>query len=368
MAKIFVSLAGEGRGHATRVRALVEMLRGRHEVVVFASHVAYQLLAAAYRGQPNVSVRRIPGLEFAYRGTQLSYFRSLWRAVPFLANLPGVVRSLAAEIERERPDLAIVDFEPVLPRAARRCGLPFLSFDHQHFLVVSDLSGLPRPLRWQARLSGLPVGLFCRGQRETIVSSFFRLPLKRRWRDVRQVGVLLRPEVLAATPAVGEHLLVYLRRFARPNVLQALRDCGRPVRVYGLGCRPDEGRLEYRDIDERAFLHDLATCDALICTAGNQLVGEALFLQKPVLALPEPGNFEQALNGHFLRSSGGGDSISCRQLDAAHLRQFVAAVPRLRSQICAESLNGNPQALRAIERFLPAAERSVGEPVVERAA
>jgi UDP:flavonoid glycosyltransferase YjiC (YdhE family) len=112
----------------------------------------------------------------------------------------------------------------------------------------------------------------------------------------------------------------------------------------------------------------LATCDALICTAGNQLVGEALFLQKPVLALPEPGNFEQALNGHFLRCSGGGESIPCSQLDAARLRQFVEEVPRLRSQIRPEGLNGNPQALRAIERFLPAAERSAGEPVVERAA
>jgi len=60
MAKIFVSLAGEGRGHATRVRALVERLRGPHEVVLFASHVAHQLLAAAYRGQPHVTVRRIP--------------------------------------------------------------------------------------------------------------------------------------------------------------------------------------------------------------------------------------------------------------------------------------------------------------------
>jgi len=109
--------------------------------------------------------------------------------------------------------------------------------DHQHFLVVSDLSALPPSLRWKARLSGLPVGFFCRGQQETIVSSFVRLPLKRRWRDVRQVGILLRPEILAAAPAVGEHLLVYLRRFARPNVLRALREFGRPVRVYGLGCR-----------------------------------------------------------------------------------------------------------------------------------
>ena len=36
MATIFYGLSGEGRGHATRARTIVEGLRKRHKVVVFA--------------------------------------------------------------------------------------------------------------------------------------------------------------------------------------------------------------------------------------------------------------------------------------------------------------------------------------------
>ncbi|MCP5528711.1 MAG: hypothetical protein H7A47_18120, partial [Verrucomicrobiales bacterium] len=32
MARIFISMSGEGRGHATRVRAVTEALRAQHEV------------------------------------------------------------------------------------------------------------------------------------------------------------------------------------------------------------------------------------------------------------------------------------------------------------------------------------------------
>jgi uncharacterized protein (TIGR00661 family) len=368
MAKIFFSLAGEGRGHATRVRAFVELLRDQHQIVIFTSHVAYDLLASAYHHSPSVSVRRIPGLEFAYGGIRLNYAKSVWQALPYLARLPALVRSLADAIRREQPDLAIVDFEPALPRAAKRCGLPFVSFDHQHFLVASDLSGLPWRLRWKAWLTGLSVGLFCRGQQATIVSSFFRLPLKRRWREnTQQIGVLLRPEVFAAVPLLGNHVLVYLRRFARPNVLEALRQCGRPVRLYGLGRRAAEGCIEYLDVDEQGFLEDLASCYALVSSAGNQLVGEALFLRKPMLALPEPGNFEQALNAHFLRAHGG-DWIESERLDAVRLQHFLAAVPRLRSQILPDSVNGNQAAWQVLQRFLPTTPRTQPAQVTEWAA
>jgi hypothetical protein len=37
MAKVFISLSGDGRGHATRIRALVEALRAEHEITLFTS-------------------------------------------------------------------------------------------------------------------------------------------------------------------------------------------------------------------------------------------------------------------------------------------------------------------------------------------
>lgn len=92
--------------------------------------------------------------------------------------------------------------------------------------------------------------------------------------------MLLRDEILQATPEHGEHIVVYLRRFGSSEVFRALEACGCEVRIYGLGPQRSIGRLKFREIDMHRFVDDLATSRALISTAGNQLIGEALYLEK----------------------------------------------------------------------------------------
>lgn len=137
-----------------------------------------------------------------------------------------------------------------------------------------------------------------------------------------------------------------------PDVLSALRDLGMDARIYGAGERPPEGRLTFRAIGESGFLADLAACEALVTTAGNQVVGESLFLGKPVLALPEPGNFEQAINAHFLRLGGAGDWADPRRLTAGSVEAFLNALPLYRDRIGSESRDGTPAAVELIERHL----------------
>nr|AIA95492.1 CAZy families GT1 protein [uncultured Pirellula sp.] len=69
MAKIFYSMAGEGRGHAVRVRTLTELLRQDHELHLFASDEAFDFLSRFYSAEgPDVRLLRIPGLRFHYSG------------------------------------------------------------------------------------------------------------------------------------------------------------------------------------------------------------------------------------------------------------------------------------------------------------
>ena len=67
--------------------------------------------------------------------------------------------------------------------------------------------------------------------------------------DVSQIGVLLRDEILRATPEHCEHIVVYLRRFGSPEVFRALEACGCEVRIYGLGAQPPTGQLKFCEID-----------------------------------------------------------------------------------------------------------------------
>ncbi|MBY0588359.1 radical SAM protein [bacterium] len=353
MAKIFYSMAGEGRGHATRARALVEMLRGEHDFTLFAPEMAYAMLSKVYEGT-SVRVRRLAGLRFHYRGGTLSYAKTVQKSLGYLWRKPWVIRSLCRRIEIERPDLCITDFEPLLPRAAQQCKVPFLSFDHQHFLSVNDFNGLPSTLRWKAELLGQFTKWFYRGQKATLVSSFFTPPLKRGVRNVDSIGVMLRPEVLRTTPSEGDHLLVYLRRFPHGGLIDALKRVGREAFIYGVGPRESEGNIHFKEIDETNFLSHLASCHALICNAGNQLVGEAFHFRKPVLAIPEAGNFEQYINAHYVRQSGGGDWIEPQHVSSAALQSFFSQVPTFRSQIDPQAVRGNESALAIIQKHLPA--------------
>lgn len=351
MATIYYGLSGEGRGHATRARTLVEGLRGNHKVVVFAPDLAHALLEPIYRGT-DVRVERIAGLQFAYnKHGRVRLGGTLATNLSYLRVMSERVNELLPHFERDKPDLVLADFEPLLPRAARLCGVPFVSFDHQHYLVVNDLSRLPFVLRQQAALAAPVVRALYNWQMETVVSSFYRPPLKPGLHNVSQIGVLLRPELLRVRPRRDGFLLVYMRRHAAPGLMDALTATGLNVKVYGLGQKPKEGNISFLAVDERRFMDDLAGCEAVVSTAGNQLVGEALYLRKPVLAIPEPHNFEQAINGHFLQESGGGRVCSGR-ITMHAMFSFMDDLDLFRRRIVPESVCGNTQAMQVINRLL----------------
>lgn len=140
-----------------------------------------------------------------------------------------------------------------------------------------------------------------------------------------------------------------------------------PVRVYGLGERPAQGLLDYRPIDALRFVEDLASCTGLVTTAGNQLIGEAIHLGKPVLAMPEPGNYEQHINAHFIRESGAGmvvDDPHALTVDA--LRRLLARLPDIESRQAPLRSDGTEHAARWVESLLERDARRV-RPIAPRA-
>jgi uncharacterized protein (TIGR00661 family) len=361
MGKLFYSLAGEGRGHATRVKTVVDDLRQEHEITIFAPKDAYELLAPAYEGT-EVKVVKIPGLFFSYTTkNRLNYLQSFVDSLRYILNFPNLVSFLRRRIRADKPDLVITDFDPALPRAAKREGVPFVSFDHQNFLRTYDLSTLPWTLRWRARFIGFFVKFFYWGQIETIVSSFYFPPLRGRHRHVKQIGVLLRREVVQAEPEEGDFIVVYLRRMISGELIDFLGRLPVKVRIYGLGEAPYQGSVSFHKTDSDSFIRDLSRSRALITTAGNQVIGESLYLRKPVLAIPEPGNFEQQINGHFLAQSGAGEAWDLEELRLDHIENFIAKIPKYRKKIRAQKIHGNPDALNLIRLHLNRAQGSKGQ-------
>ncbi len=358
MARIFYSMAGEGRGHAARVRTLVEHLRGEHELILFAPDDAYEFLARCYgpdHAVPNVRLLRIPGLRFHYTNRRLDLFKTittgLWYA---FRELPRLVGAFRRRMQAEQPDLVITDFEPALPRAARREGIPVVSIDHQHVLLAYDLQDLPLSLRWHAWLMSWAVRLYYPKLTAVIASSFYTPPLKRGWEHVHQVGSLIRPEVAAARPHTGDYLLSYLRSNTPESVVDMLQGLNRPIKVYGLGERPPQGQLTFCPIHETRFVTDLAGCQAVICAAGNQLLGESLFLGKPVLAVPETQHHEQRINAHYLQAMGVGEWSTLEDLQPATLSRFLGRLEAYRARLAElpGRLNGTTETVAILHEIL----------------
>jgi uncharacterized protein (TIGR00661 family) len=334
---------------------MVDELRRRHRVVVYASLDGYDLLARVYAGT-DVEVRRIAGLSFIYDSAgQARTIPSTVNGVRYLAGRERHASALARALARDRTDLVVTDFEFIVPRAAEIAGIPYVSVDHQHFLTTYDLRCLPFELRLQVLIFRGCMAMACyRRQRHSVVSSFYFPPLLPNLENVTQVGVLIRPEIARAAVSDEGHLAAYFRRTLPPRVRDALRSSGVNVHVYGLGARSRDGNIVYHECDARRFADHLASCRALVCTAGNQLVGEAFFLGKPVLAIPERGLAEQRMNGFFLAASGGGICVPEHRVDCRHVRNIVSGGDAFRKNIDPRNTNGLVTALGIVESFLPA--------------
>ena len=372
MKTLYYGVAGEGRGHAARALGLIEHLHERHRVVVYSYGQALSLLKAACAAL-DVEVRPLPALEFSYNSRRtLSYTGTFFKNVGHLKDLSDIFSRVQREMERTPPDLIISDFEPVLPRVGRRLNVPFLSLDHQHFLLACDVNEFPSGLRQHALWMRTFIRLFCpEGPAETVISSFFRYRTRPRYAFAKQVGVMMRKHILEARPEDRGHLIAYVRRPDTVDLVPQLHALDHPVRVYGLGKQPRFGNVEFREIHPTRFLEDLATASALVTTAGNQLVGEALYLEKPVFAVPEPNNREQYINAHFVRAMGVGEASSAGALTRDRLASFMEKLPFYRARINRQRMCGNTVAARIIEdhlngTFAPEAGRLVPTPLVSR--
>ncbi|NBT13306.1 MAG: teichoic acid biosynthesis protein [Planctomycetia bacterium] len=355
MSQIAISLCGEGRGHATRIATLVERLRDAHTLLIFTSADALEFLGRRFARDDRVRLVGIPGIVFQYTGGRLDVTRSITTGLEYQARQLGpLVDLMLRELDAFGAELAVTDFEPALPRAAARLRIPLVSVDHQHFLLAYDLSSLPWWLQWQAWLMGHAVWMYVAGATDTVVSAFFRPPLRRGWEHVVQVGPLLRAEVARATPRHEGFVLSYLRRHTPFAALATLADCGLPVRVYGLGEREPVGAVSFHAIDERRFIDDLAACRCLVSAAGNQLIGEALHLGKPMLLLPERAHAEQLMNSHFLAGMGCGDFTLLEEVTPDHVRGFLERLDVFRGPLdaLAGRIDGTADVVRVIEHRL----------------
>jgi uncharacterized protein (TIGR00661 family) len=347
--RVAYGVFGYGRGHATRTASVLPELSKRHEVLVYASGDAYDQLS------PQYPVVRIPSLGYAYgrdgrTSTLLTARQNFWHVLELVFHGPEfqLVREAMLDF---RPDVVISDAEPFTHRVARHLGIPRIGFDHFGIMVYCK-PRIPLGDRVRSRRDVLVYRWLMGRPERVIVSSFYHA--KPRYPGVRVIGPLLRNEVLRARPTRGAHLLAYYNKGQYqflPHVERAFREIGIPVLVYGTQRRGTVGNISFRPPSNVPFVEDMASCRAIVSTAGNQLVGEAVHLGKPMLVMPER-SVEQRLNAVSLERRGYGMQVRHRDFNIEHLRAFLDNQEVYLENIRRSARDSRREAVETIEQFL----------------
>jgi uncharacterized protein (TIGR00661 family) len=141
----------------------------------------------------------------------------------------------------------------------------------------------------------------------------------------------------------GQHQLT-------PSIEAALTALPLPVVVYGTARHGTARNLTFRPPSNGPFLDDLASCRAVFSTAGNQLVGEALWFGKPMLVMPEH-TVEQRLNAAAVERLGIGRKVHPAGVTTRFIERFLADEGDFRGAMRSAVRDGRGEALSAIEGF-----------------
>jgi uncharacterized protein (TIGR00661 family) len=245
----------------------------------------------------------------------------------------------------------ISDFDSWTYLYAQARRLPILSIDNMQLInrceldpdVIAERRGEFELTR--AFVKGkLP---FCK---HYFVTSFFELPVRKP--NTTLVPPILRPEVLSTPARRGDHWLIYQTAEGYDSLPDALRRLGVECRIYGM--RRDltedfvDGPLRYRPFSEAAFIEDLASARAVVAGGGFTLLGEAVYLKKPVLAVPVQGQFEQFLNARYLEKTGYGRHAESLE-DPAVLTEFAEQIERCEEKLERYHQQGNDSLFQALD-------------------
>ncbi len=324
MAKILYGVCGEGMGHAVRSRVVIKhLLKKGREVVIVAAERGYKFLSGHFH-----DVFEVEGLYFFYEDNRVRIRKSirlnLWDSAKKLKSFAKVTTL----IRKFKPDIVISDFEPLTALAAKRNSLPLISIDNQHIISVGRVDNCGFLL--ESLLAKAVINNYPAKADYYFVTTFFYPKLKKG--NATLVSPILREEILKIKPSVKKHILVYQTSSSYRQLIDVLlKFKSQRFIVYGMSESLEKGNVTMKNFSESEFIRDFASCQAIIVNGGFTVLGEALYLKKPVLSVPVKRQFEQKLNAFYIEKLGFGDSQ--KEITEKSLADFLSNLARYRKNL-----------------------------------
>lgn len=299
MAKILYGVSGEGSGHSSRAKLIGKyLLEQGHELIIASYDRGYRNLCDEF------TVVEIVGLSIASRDNKVSVLKTLTENISKIPEGSKAFKRLKKLFVEFQPDCVFTDFEPTTAYLAHHFGIPLVSLDNQHRMRYMTYER-PKSLKKEALMTETIIRAMVPKPWYSLITSFHFGELKNTRSAV--FPPILRPAVLEFAATKQNHILVYIT-YGFESLLEQLKKFPRETfYIYGASKGETvEENLHFKNFSEKGFLSDLASCKAVIASAGFTLISEALHFKKPYLAFPTIGQYEQQLNAYMLDKQGYG--------------------------------------------------------------
>ncbi|WP_298441069.1 MJ1255/VC2487 family glycosyltransferase [uncultured Ferrimonas sp.] len=281
--RILYGVQGTGNGHLTRARVLAPALAkaGIDVDYLFSGRDREQF----FDMQPFGDFDCRQGLTFVSRDgavqlLQTARHNNLWQWWQDVRQL-----------DLSGYDLVLNDFEPITAWAAKRQGLPCIGISHQNAFQH------PVPMTGDGVVNRLIMDHFAPAT----------VALGCHW---HHFGCDLLPpfiEPLQVAPHGTGRVLVYLPFEAADTIATLLGQLPQQSFAVFHGSPAPAGlaaNVQWHGFSRDGFQQELSACAGVICSAGFELVSEALVLGKKLLLKPLQGQFEQLSNAMALELLG----------------------------------------------------------------
>jgi uncharacterized protein (TIGR00661 family) len=279
--KVALICCGEGFGHVSRMVTFAQALEKEYEIFLFAPKTVHGFINSKLPGMP---VEEVPHMHLVKEGDKINYWKTLVENAGTMLRFRTRIVRLAHKLSQYKIEAIINDYEPFSAFAAKKLGIPLLQINHPG-IIIRNPSILPDALLTKA-IAKFMMPVF---DKRYFVSFYDG-----------EIGPLIREEIKNQERKTEDYYLIYLKPSYKQPILKQLKKLG--INNYKLF--PNE---------KENYAQALAHCKGIISSAGHQSISEALYLKKPILVIPQRGQYEQRLNASMLEGTGWGKATSIRR-------------------------------------------------------
>ncbi|KKP95878.1 MAG: hypothetical protein US13_C0002G0188 [candidate division TM6 bacterium GW2011_GWE2_36_25] len=363
---IVVGVCGIGNGHCNRQLPIIStLLEQNHQITILTYGDGLSFFKNKFGQHKNVTIILVANPYFVGCPQGLDFEKT---ALSSKNNVDfNHINSQAMHLLSQKigtPDLVISDYEMVAAQYAYAKQVPLLTLDQQSKYLVGKFEATLNKTSYIDEIERL--NLFFPLAAKRIATSFFKVE-KINNKEVEVLPSILKNDIVQAkNHPLSKHpsLLLYITSqqlvdFPLDEWIQVLKSalpehfevhCFLPKQ---LELPQDKPRIYFYH-HGKMFNECLFKAHGIITTAGHTLLSEAMYLEKPVYAIPLP-LYEQQLNAHIIAE--GKFGICDKTLTATSLQTFIENLEQYKKNIQNDTMflfkeNGHDSIIKEINKML----------------